>query len=141
MTRTPLHAAHLFALGLWGGLVTAELIIEASARTPEEHRAAARLHHRLDLLVEVPLLAVVVATGAVLAARAPMTPLLAAKLGCALAAIAANVVCVVLVVARRRAADAGDDARVLRLAGAIRWTGAGVPFGLAALAIGAAKFF
>jgi hypothetical protein len=129
-----LAMAHLFALGLWGGLAGAEVVIEATARDAESRRVAARLHHRLDLLLEAPILVVILATGALLATRVTLTPLLWLKIGCGLAAITANVVCIALVIARRRAID--DDARVARLSGAILWTGAGIPPALVALVLG-----
>jgi hypothetical protein len=129
-----LHVAHLFVLGLWGGLVLAELVIEVGARTADELRTAAELHYRLDLLLEVPLLLSILATGGALVARTPLDRLLIVKIVAALVAIALNLFCVGLVVARRRAAD--DPARLERLSRAVRWTAVGVPFGLAALVLG-----
>lgn len=128
-----LHLAHLFVLGLWGGLVMAELVIEVSAKTADDLRRAAELHYRLDLVLELPLLAAILATGGALAARTPLDARLVAKIAAALVAISANLVCVGLVVSRRRASD---PARLERLSRAVRWTAVGVPFGLAALALG-----
>jgi hypothetical protein len=131
---TGLHLAHLFVIGLWGGLVLAELAIELGARTPDELRAAARLHYRLDLLFELPLLLAILATGGALAARVPLGALHAVKIVAALGAIGANLLCVVLVVLRRRAED--DPLRVLRLSRWIRATGLAAPLGLLALGLG-----
>lgn len=131
-----LRLAHLLFLASWGGLVLAETVIELGSR-PDDAGAVqtARLHFVIDGLFEVPLLAGIVATGALLLARAwPPTPLLVAKLACAVIALGANVYCAWLVVRRHR--SAGDPAAVHRLASRIRLTGIGVPFGLVALIIG-----
>lgn len=85
-----LAVGHLLSLGLWGGLVLAEVVIEAGAL---DQRVAARLHHRLDLLLKVPLLCAVLVTGAALASRVPMTPLLVAKIAAGLLAASATPPC------------------------------------------------
>ncbi len=135
----PFRVAHLFIVGLWGGLVLGETVLELSARDPAEARFAARLHYLTDVFVEIPLLIGVVASGALLAARAwPFAPLHWVKLGCALLAITANLVCIRRVVVRHAQAE---DAEALAASGRrVRATWVGVPFGLAALWIGLACF-
>jgi hypothetical protein len=132
----PLHFAHLAVLAAWGGLVLAEIVIELSSRTTDDKRHAARLHYRLDVILELPMLAAVLGTGLALAIRAwPLTPLHIAKIGAGLAAIAANLYCVVQVVLRRQRVN--DE---VRLAAHTRRVFAsaivGVPFGLLAGCLG-----
>ncbi len=112
---TALHVAHLVALGLWGGVVLAEGVLEVHGQRGEAEGAfAARVHHWIDLVCEIPLLLAVLATGAILAWRAPMTTTHLVKIACGLFAVGVNVWCVGVVVRRRRAADAGDAAEVTR---------------------------
>lgn len=134
-----LHIAHLFALGLWGGLVLAETVVEVSAGDDEQLRAAARLHYWIDLCVELPLLAAVLITGAWLTARAwPLTGLHAVKIALALVAIGCNLYCAVHVVLRYRRAD---DTTALRHHNRhVRLSFLGLPAGLAALFIGLTYF-
>lgn len=136
----PWHVAHLVVLGLWGGLVSAEGVVELSPRTDDELRNAAKLHYWMDLLVEVPLLAGVVFTGAVLTARVwPLSPLHWLKIGAGLVAVGANSWCVAHVLARRRHID--DVGELRRHGRWVRVTAAvGVPFAGIALLLGLAFF-
>jgi hypothetical protein len=114
----PWHTAHLIALGLWGGL---------------------KLHYLMDVAFELPLLAAVVVTGAVLASQAwPLSLLHWTKIGAATIAVAANLWCVVHVVRRRRT----GDLRAVRRHG--RWVrvtaSVGVPFAAVALYLGLVYF-
>ncbi|MBI5493600.1 MAG: hypothetical protein HY904_01155 [Deltaproteobacteria bacterium] len=125
--------AHLFLLGLWGGLVLGEIVLELTATDEASRRHAARLHYWLDLCVELPLLVGVVSSGVVLAWLVwPLSWLHGVKLALAGVALGCNAVCVVLVIRRRQ--TQGDD--LLRWARRVRWTGAGIPFGAAALGMG-----
>jgi hypothetical protein len=134
-----LHLSHLAALFLWGGVLAAEAVLEIlPARHPELRPAAARFHFWTDLLIEVPLLAVIAGTGAALLVGRELDAALALKVGCGLVAVGANVVCVPIVVRRARETDAGRSAHWSRC---IAWCAAvGVPFGLAALALGLRRF-
>ncbi len=135
----PLRLAHLWALATWGGVVLAELIVEIAARDDAGHAQASRLHFWIDVLIEVPLLITIVATGSMLLGRTGgLSQALAVKLGCAFTALTLNAYCVFLVVLRHNAI--ADPAEVRRLSRRIRWTGAGIPFGLAALWIGLTRF-
>jgi hypothetical protein len=99
----PWHTAHLLSLGLWGGLVAAEGVVELTPRTDDELRFAATLHYWMDVLLELPLLAAVLVTGAVLTAAAwPLSPLHGVKIAAGLTAVGANLWCVAHVIARRR---------------------------------------
>jgi hypothetical protein len=136
----PWHLAHVVALGLWGGLVFAEGVVELASRTEDELRHAAKLHYWMDVLVEVPLLAAVLATGAVLAARAwPLSAIHWVKIGAALVALGANLWCVAHVIARRRRMD--DLAALRRHGQRVRVSAViGVPFAAIALYVGLIHF-
>lgn len=131
MSLLQLHAAAVCA---WMGVIAAETVLEFSPRDGASRRLVAAMHGWIDIAVEGPLIGLVVLTGAsLLAARWPASPLLLVKVGCGLAAVLANLVCMVYV---RQRAVASDDARIRLLGVRIRLTGLAIPFGLAALAIG-----
>ncbi|MSP60344.1 MAG: hypothetical protein EXR72_08380 [Myxococcales bacterium] len=135
----PLHLVHLVLIGLWGGLVLAESVIELGGSDEGMLRAAARLHYWTDLLFEVPILLGVLVTGAWLSARSwPLTQLHYIKIGAALIAIAGNLYAAALVIARRRHLDDLAALRVYRRR--IRRTGAALPFALLALYLGLRYF-
>jgi len=134
------HAGHLFALGMWGGLVAAEGVVELAPRNDEERRLAARLHYWMDLLIELPILAAVVTTGAMLLGSAwPPSPLVWVKIGAGLLAVAANLWCVVHVIVRyRQLGDAGAlrrHGRLVRLTATV-----GLPSAALALFLGLSHF-
>jgi hypothetical protein len=136
---TWLRLAHLLLLGLWGGLVLCEIVIELASRSPEQHRHTARLHYLVDVLFELPLLAGILVTGALLARELwPLSRLHWLKIGCALGAIGLNLWCAWLVHLRHR--DLGDPDQLARRTRQIRATALGVPLGAAALYLGLAHF-
>jgi hypothetical protein len=135
----PLHLAHLAALCLWGGCVLAEGVVELVPKNDAEREHAARVHFWIDVLIELPLIAAVLTTGAVLMSRSwPPSPLLAVKVIAGLVALGLNIFCAVMVVLRyvRRI----DPVAVGRYAARVRWSGVGVPFALVAAYIGLAYF-
>jgi hypothetical protein len=135
----PLHVAHLIAVAAWAGLVLAEGALELGARDEASRRFAARLHYRLDLLFELPLLGVVLGTGSVLAARSwPFTTLHWVKVGAGLVPVAINLACVYGVVARFRAQD--DPAALERWTRRILLAAVGAPFFLVAATLGLVYF-
>jgi hypothetical protein len=135
----PFHLAHLILLSMWGGVVLAETVIEAAGVDEASLRAAARLHYRIDVFVEVPLLGAVLATGAVLTSRAwPPVPLLAAKIAAGLVVIGINLWCVGVVVARHRRLD--DAAALVKLSRHVRLAGLGTPLAVFAAILGLMYF-
>jgi hypothetical protein len=136
----PLHLLHLILLSVWGGIVLAESVIEIAARDGDGMGRAATYHYWIDVLFEAPLLAGVLATGVVLSVRAwPLTPLHWFKIGAGLAAIAMNAYCVGQVILRKR--HLADPARARRHHARVRHSAyVGIPFGLAAMALGLAYF-
>lgn len=131
MTLLQLHAAAVCA---WMGVIAAESVIELSKNDSVSRRFIAAAHAWIDLLIEGPLIGLVTVTGGMLlASHWPAPPLLLLKVGAGLVAVVTNIICMVLVRQRARAAD---DAVLQRLTGQIRLTGLAMPFGLAALIIG-----
>jgi hypothetical protein len=102
---------HLVVLALWGGVVATEAVIEiVPFRRREMHGATIRFHYWIDLLVELPLVVAVIATGTVLFfSLDPMTPIHFVKVGLGGAAIAVNLFCIVVVVKRGRRLEREAD--------------------------------
>lgn len=126
---------HLFLVALWGGVVLAELVLEALAWARRlELRPVAEAHYFIDLFVEIPLLVAVVTTGVVLALKHPaLSPWHWVKFAMAAAALLDNVVCVVWV---RRRHHAATDSERDHWHNRIRMTFAGIPLGIAAATLG-----
>jgi len=125
-------AAHLIALGLWGGIVLVEVLFEGAAlagRFPVAQASA--LHRMVDRALELPALAAVVGTGLALWARTGWAPELLPKVSLGLGAVGANLACVVFVELREARHDYARQSR--RIAATIA---VGLPLGLAALALG-----
>jgi hypothetical protein len=95
---------HLVFVGLWLGCVLTEALFERALLGQGRDKALilARLHKRVDLLVEIPAFAVVLLTGGAMLAHSVPSALLHAKIGFALLAVAANSYCVWLVFRRER---------------------------------------
>ncbi|MBT3218800.1 MAG: hypothetical protein HN348_06890, partial [Proteobacteria bacterium] len=90
-----------------------------------------RVHYWIDLLVELPLVLTVVATGLVmLIALWPLTWLHFIKIGLALVAVVANIYCITQVIERHRGSPDGPHT------GRIYFSGAAIPFALVAAMIG-----
>jgi len=135
----PLHLAHLILVSTWGGLVLGESVLELTARDEAGRRHAARLHYWMDVLLELPLILAVLATGAILAWRAwPLGTLHWIKIGAALVAVSLNLYCVGVVFARRKRED--DARSVERLSKRVRLSGLGIPFAMLAAYVGLIYF-
>ncbi len=125
---------HLMIVCVWLGMVLTETVLEFSARDAPARRAVAVAHHWIDVLLEIPILIALVATGALLLARAwPAPPLLLFKVAAGLVAVGANVICFPLV---HRRWQARDDARASVLTRQIKLTITAFPFAVAAMVIG-----
>lgn len=110
-TTDILPVIHLIVLSLWGGVVATEAVVEIYPfRHPQMHAATIRLHYWIDLLVEAPLVAAVVVTGAwLLIQQDPVTGLHLIKVAFAGTAVAVNVFCIAVVVRRGRRLDRGGE--------------------------------
>ena len=131
---------HLTLIAFWGGVVATEAVIELYPyRCRELERQAITFHYWIDLLVELPVLCGVVGSGLVLAAMAwPLSALHWVKIAGAAGAVAANGICIVLVLRRQRmmtggASDADLWARTRRV---VLSAELGLPLGLVAAALG-----
>ena len=104
-----LQSLHLLAAGAWIGTVLVEALFERAllGKGPEQELILARLHWKVDKLVELPLLIVVAASGIKLLGQVPLDTLLRAKLASAALAIFANLYCIWLVRLRLKMAEAG----------------------------------
>jgi len=102
----PFHVAHLIALSIWLGVVITEVLFEFTSSDADSLRAAARFHYNVDKYGELPILAAVVGTGAILTVRAwPLTPLHFVKIGLSLIAVTLAVICTLWVFRRRGIQD------------------------------------
>ncbi len=112
-----LAMAHLIVLSMWGGVVATEAVIEIFPfRRRELHAATIRFHYWIDLLLELPLVLAVIATGiALLFVIETVTPLHLVMIGFGGAAVAINLFCIVVVVRRgRRLERSADDGPLWR---------------------------
>ena len=130
------RVVHLGALCAWAAVVVVEGIIELDDR--DDGSTAARLHYLIDLGLELPLLVAVLASGGILWSRSAPTPLLSLKIACGLAAVCANLVCVVFVVRRYR--QRREPAARRRWSRLVRASIVGLPFALAAAFLGFSRF-
>lgn len=132
---TGASVAHLLAVGLWGGIVAVEAVIELADRETRESRDfVARSHCLIDKLLELPAIGLVIVTGVVLAiGQWPPSVLLWAHAVPAACAIAANGYCAWHVFARAGSSDdeawAAHDRRV-------RASAVGIPFAIVAVIAG-----
>ena len=131
---------HFGLLAFWGGVVATEAVLELYPfRHRNFHRQTVAFHYWIDLLVELPALCAVVATGLLLIGLTwPLSGLLWLKIACAGGAVTANAMCILLVVRRKRRLSAGASdedlwscTRRIVLSAKI-----GLPLGIAAAALG-----
>ena len=131
---------HLILLSLWGGVVAAEAVLELYPRhRPELHPATIHVHYWIDLLIELPLVLAVIATGITLAFLAwPLSSLHLLKIVGAAVAVSANLVCIVLVIRRGRSLRQGEpEPALLDLSRRIvRCAVVGMPFAVLAAGLG-----
>lgn len=130
-----LVAIHLIAVSLWGGIVATEVVLELMPRrSTDTHEFVARTHYWIDVSLELPVIALVIMTGAALTVRAwPVPPVYWVHIGAALVAIGANLFCVTQVVGRKRSTS--QDQRLVHDR-RIRASVAGVLFALVAVVVG-----
>lgn len=100
---------HLIFLSLWGGVVATEAVLELYPyRRKILHEHSIRCHFWIDLLVELPLILGVMATGLTMVILAwPLSWLHLAKILCAAMAITANLACIAFVLQRKAMLDKG----------------------------------
>ncbi len=103
-------AIHLIFAGIWLGCIVVEVLFERAliGKGREQELILARLHKRVDLVVEIPAFLIVLLTGALVLSTVEAGALLYTKAGLGLIAVIANIYCVRLVFCRADAAEAGD---------------------------------
>ena len=122
MGHTPLlnlvTMVHLIVLSMWGGVVATEAVIEVYPfRKGDLAEATSRFHYWIDLLVELPLVLAVLATGiASVCLSEHITRLHIVKIAFGGAAIAVNLLCIAVVLRRDRQRLAGATSERLRTA-------------------------
>ncbi len=111
-TSEILPLVHLVTLALWGGVVATEAVIEILPfRHPELHTATIRMHYWIDLLVELPLVLAVIATGCTLLFLTDeITILHLVKITFGGTAIAINLFCIAIVLRRSSHLKRGNEA-------------------------------
>lgn len=130
-----LRLVHLILLCGWAGVVLAETVIEVVLAG----EAAAATHYWIDVLIELPLIAGVLASGAGLAVRVwPLSTLHLIKIGTALFALSLNLYCAAMVIKRYRRRN--DQAALGRLQRRVRLSILGLPFGAVSAYIGLRYF-
>lgn len=129
---------HIAAIAFWIGVVGAEFVIERSRADNKPHGfAVAHNHFWIDVCLEIPVVLLVLATGLLLLRDTPMTPLLAVKVAAGGFAAVANLVCIVPVTRRRRAAMKDALAEVIRQSKVIdRISALAIPASAVAMLIG-----
>ena len=138
MSKSALLTAHLFAVAFWLGVVGVEFLLERGRAHSHQHGFnVARLHFQIDAFLEMPAFLVVLATGLALLDPERLSGLYALKVVAGALAVLGNVLCVVPIVMRKRAADQQDLHGVI---GYSRWvdriSATAIPAGLAAFALG-----
>jgi len=127
--RSLLLALHLIFASVWLGCILTEALFERAllAEDRAAHRVLARLHVRVDKLIELPAILGVLGTGLALFSQSwPRTPSFYVMAGTGVAAIGLNVFCVWLVYRRRSAASTGAWSMFDRLDHIQHKAGAGV---------------
>lgn len=116
--RPLLLPLHLVFASVWLGCILTEALFERAllAEGPVAHLALARLHVRVDNLVELPAILVVLVTGLAMFVQSwPRTPSFYVMASSGVAAIGLNLYCVWLVYQRRSAATNGAWSEFARL--------------------------
>jgi putative copper export protein len=129
---------HVAAIAFWIGVVGAEFVIERSRADSKPHGfAVAHNHFWIDVFLELPAVAVVLISGAWLLCDTAWTPLLAVKVTVGVLAAVSNIVCIVPVATRRRAATQQQLDAVIRHSRSIdRITVFSLPASVVAMVIG-----
>lgn len=128
-------AIHLLAVGMWTGLVGAEIILEWTCQEGAAARTAAEIHFWLDLLIEAPLVLAVTITGFILLlGSGPISGMLWWKLALGAIPIVSCTLSIIFVFQRHRRLD--DPAALSKGRKRVLMTALAVGPGLAALYLG-----
>jgi len=106
---------HILSVGLFLGIAGSETVVEMMGRDPDKRAESIRLHYRIDLALEIPVLVVAIGTGIWLALRAhphgwALVHTIAGAVGLGATSLA------VVAVIRRQQASVRDDQAALEKA-------------------------
>lgn len=103
--------AHLIFIGLWGGCVAVEMVMEFWGRAePARKHQVAQLHFLIDLYVEVPILIMVLISGvALFDADNLIFPTYKIKIIASLIPVLINIYCLVPIIRRKYASDKNNE--------------------------------
>ena len=130
---------HLVFLSIWGGIVITEAVLElVPLRRRELLKSTVEFHYFIDIYLELPVILLVICTGAVNLFLVKITALILLKAAAACVAIGANLFCITEVIKRRSElmAGAGEQAIASRHRKVILSAVVGGPFAAAAIALG-----
>ena len=98
---------HLTFVGVWLGCILTEALFERAllGNGRDKELILARLHKRVDVIVEIPAFVIVLFTGALMLDMANLGTLLIIKIALGVLAIITNIYCVWLVFRRASAAE------------------------------------
>jgi hypothetical protein len=101
---------HILLLGSWGGCVAVEMILEFTSRKQLQKKLDISLMHPyIDYFVEIPLLLLVSLTGMLMLDVNRLYSLYLIKICLAIIPVCINILCVIPVVLRKRAAERNDE--------------------------------
>lgn len=137
-TLSALLTLHLLGLGIWVGVVAAEVVIEFDgAKSNDSLINASKLHYLTDIWVEIPAFALVLITGLLMISPDHLEGAFLYKVILGVAAVAFNLVCVYAVFKRRRYAIENNIKGMQSTDPIMRLGGAGfIPSFLAAIVLG-----
>lgn len=129
---------HLLGLGIWVGVVAAEVVIEFDgAKSDDSLIKASKLHYLTDIWIEIPAFALVLVTGLLMLSPDQLVGTFLYKVILGVAAVAFNLVCVYAVFKRRSYAITNDIKGMQSTDPIMRLGGAGfIPSFLAAIILG-----
>jgi len=134
-----IRIAHLILLSIWGGIVVTEGVLELLPFLKKDLlKPTVIFHYYIDILLELPVIILVIATGIINLFFVPLTTLQLIKVGAAAVAITANLYCIVLVISRYRDLRTGAINKILieKHQKIIKCAAIGLPFAAAAAILG-----
>ncbi len=131
---------HLIFVATWGGIVMTESVLEIVAKKKNENlKSISVFHYWIDLLVELPVIMAVLATGvALFILTESITILHIVKISFAVMAILANLYCIYNVIKRYQAVHSGECRdTLLKKTNPVMLSGIiGIPIGIIVFSIG-----
>ncbi|MFU3924556.1 hypothetical protein [Pseudomonas citronellolis] len=129
---------HLFGVAFWLGVVSVEFLLERSrSQSRAQGFSVAVMHRKIDLMFETPAFLLVLVSGLMLVDTDQLSGLYVVKIAAGLIAVVGNILCVIPVLRRSRAAEMDDLTDVIKRSRQIDFISLlAIPAGLVALAVG-----